>query len=421
MNERLLQYIWAHSLFKGQDLKDVEGHPIQIIKPGKLNTHEGPDFTDARIRINNIELVGNIELHVMSSDWIAHQHQYHKAYDNIILHVVFIHDTQEYLGNFPTLEIGPHIPSSIIERYQHLIQTTQAIACAPNFHQVPKLTLEHWLSRMMIERWEQKTEQWHTLFQQTTFDWRSTLYIKLAENFGFKVNSSTMYQLAQSIPLSIIEKHQHSKLDIESLLFGQANLIPQNAEDTYTQSLSQQYQFLKHKYGLLPIHSTWKFLRMRPVNFPTIRIAQLASLLTQSFELFAQLLQLRDTKKAYELFDITASSYWDTHFHFHKESKQFQKKALGKSAIENILINTIAPFQYFYGTILGDEQYKEQAMELLSSIPAEKNHIIQTWEEMDIPFTSAQQSQAYLQLFKQYCEPKRCLHCAIGNYIIKSR
>lgn len=419
MNERLLQYIWQHLLFQSHQLKDIDGQAIQVLHPGTLNTHEGPDFIAGRIKVNNVELVGNIEIHIQSSDWLAHQHQFHPAYQHIILHVVFINDMPQSVGNFPTLEIGPHIPVDIIEQYQHLVTQPEPIACKNMLSQVPDIITKSWIERMLAERLQQKAEHWYQLFLQVNKDWRTTLYIKLAENFGFKVNAAPMQQLAQSIPLSLVEKiHIHEDM-LMALFFGQGNLLPKACKDTYVQNLLRHYTHLKHQYSLEPIHATWKFLRMRPANFPSIRIAQFASLMSKAHELFAALLSVRDYTQVVSLFDIAAPEYWDDRYTFKQSTSRKLRKHIGRSAIENILINTVAQFQYFYGIIFNDNQYKEQAIQLLQQIPAEKNAIISQWKATPLQASSAYDTQALLHLFQQYCIERRCLQCAIGHHLCR--
>lgn len=419
MNEQLLQFIWQHALYQSNAVKDTNGHPIIIVHPGYLNKDEGPDFSNARIKMDDIELVGNIEIHINASDWKNHQHQNHKAYQNIILHVVWNLDTTEVFGNFATVDIHPYVPEETLNKYEELIHQPAAIPCINSLPIVPYLHRHNWLDRLLVERWEQKLVDWKNLFQYLGNDWRQLLFVKLAENFGFKTNAAPMRLLAQTIPLSVVEKINNDPIQIHALFLGQAGLLPHASEESYVHKLIEEFHFLRQKFSLQTVPLQWKFLRMRPANFPTIRIAQLASIMSQSNTLFLKLLQTKDLKSIVPLFQIPLPEYWNTHYHFNKTSVASDDKIIGIRSIENIVINTIAPFQFFYGNQMEDDAIISQSLELLENIPAEKNQIIKLWKDAGMDCKNAADSQSLIQLYNQYCTQKKCLSCQIGAYILK--
>jgi len=422
MNEMLLQFIWQYSLYRPNELYTTAGEPLTIIFPGKRNRDSGPDFSEARIRIGSTTLVGNIELHNKISDWDRHGHQADPSYQNIILHVVFRDDRNYKRPDFPVLELGPAIPAYVIDQYTNLIQTTRPIACARQVSGIPAIVRESWLNRLLAERWEQKLEEWKDQLRQSAGDWSLLLYWRLAANFGFKVNAVPFLMLAQSIPLTVLARHKDNLMQIEALLFGQAGMLEADFEDPYPMALQTEYRYLKRKYNLVPIVGhLWKFLRMRPANFPTVRIAQFAALIHRSVHLFAQVTSTYEVAAIRELLQVTASSYWDNHFHFGEQAARSGPKSLGNTSADNIIINTIAPLQFLYAHYHGQQIDQERALQLLSLVSPEENNIIETWEEAGWKPQNALQSQAMLQLFHQYCEPKRCLECALGLNIIRSR
>lgn len=420
MNEKLLQFIWQYSLFQ-PNVVSVEGENITIIHPGRLNTDAGPDFSHAKIQIGNTQLVGNIELHVLSSDWEKHHHQENQSYKNIILHVVFHHDNQTTLPHCPTIELKNFIDSKVISEYKNLVAAKEKIPCQSQLLKVKDITKESWLTSLLAQRWEQKLKDWEDLLQQSKGDWSTLFYWRLAASFGFKVNATPFLLLAQSIPIQLLAKHQINQMQIEALLFGQAGFLQQDFKDEYPNQLKKEYAFLQSKYQLKPIpNHLWKFLRMRPSNFPTIRIAQFAVLIHQSTNLFSILLETNDYQKISQLFDVSAHEYWTTHFRFDELSSQKSNKKLGRSSIDSLLINTIAPIKFLYAQHQAGVDLQEQAMHLLESVKAEQNHIIDYWIEAKWKPQNAMQSQAMIQLYNEYCDKKQCLNCAIGLQILKS-
>jgi hypothetical protein len=421
MQEKLLQFIWQYNLYRPDILKTTEGEPVQVIHPGRFNTDAGPDFHSARIRIGKILLAGNVELHVRTSDWQRHGHQHDHAYSNIILHVVYEHDTQTLPGGFAVLPLKEQIPPFVLDQYTNLIQTTAPLPCAQQLHRVKNIVRESWLSRLLIERLEHRFADWTDELAQAGQDWRTLLYWRMAANFGFKVNSTAFLLMAQSLPLQHLNK-QHNLLQIEALLFGQAGMLEAIFEDEYPQSLQQEYKYLRQKYQLQPIAAhLWKFMRLRPANFPTIRIAQFAALVHQSLHLFTRIGDAKNIEELIRLLDITASSYWDVHYRFEDDGHKATPKKLGTASIYSIIMNTIAPVQFLYYHEQGMVAESEQALQLLEALPAEDNNVLRLWKEHHWPAQTAGQSQALIQLYNHYCSRKRCLECSIGLSIIRSR
>lgn len=421
MQESFLHAVWRYSLYRPEGLSTTEGQPVTIIQSGTYNTNAGPDFLEAKVKVGSTTLVGHIELHVKSSDWRKHEHDGDAAYNNVILHVVYEDDAKDATTHIPTLCIKQSIPDSVLGQYHRLIQNNDKLPCAASLSDVRDITKESWLSRMLAERWEQKLAGWQDVLEDSQGDWRELLYQRLATNFGFKVNADAFQELARSLPLNILAKHGNNLLQIEALLFGQSGMLDDTFEDEYPKSLKKEYNFLKKKYRLTPLESTrWKFMRMRPANFPTVRIAQFAALIFSSVHLFSQIIEKSDTKEVAALFDVAASEYWDNHYRFDEESKVKRKKKLGESSVQNIIINTVAPIKFLYASQQAADKLKDDALTLIDNLPAEQNRIIDIWDAHNWKPVNAAQSQAQIQLYNNYCINKRCTECAIGLSILKS-
>lgn len=421
MQESLLQFIWQYSLYSPAGLRTTDGEPVTIVHPGKRNTDAGPDFTEARIRIGPALFIGQVELHVHSSDWERHGHRQNAAYRNIILHVVYRDDRPGIAGNTPVLELAGAIPLYVLRQYTDLIETLQPIPCARQLSQVKSLTRESWLGRMLAERWECKLEEWAEQLEQSAGDWRSLLYWRMAANFGFKVNAVPFLMLAQSVPLSILGRHRENLLQVEALLFGQAGLLQGSFIDDYPRRLQEEYVFLAGKYRLRPVPAhLWKFMRLRPANFPTIRIAQFAMLLHRSVHLFTRFLEAGSAAETATLLEVEAGDYWLRHVRFDEPQQKASVKRLGADSVDNIIINTVAPLRFLYAHRQGKLPEQEQALQWLDEVPAENNAVIRRWEEAGWTVQHAAGSQGLLQLYNTYCSGKRCLECAIGLSIIRS-
>ncbi|MBI5218274.1 MAG: DUF2851 family protein [Bacteroidia bacterium] len=420
MNEGFLQYIWKYNLADKSKLKTVQGEPVRIISPGTHNTDAGPDFFNARIKIGNTTWAGNIEVHVNSSDWYKHSHAHDKTYDNIILHVVFKHDSDIKRKNgkiIPTLVLK--FNKNILNNYESLLKSRLWIPCLDTLPDVDKFIIDHWLHALMIERLERKINAVSTLFENSKNSWEDTLYIWLARNFGFSLNAEPFELLAKATPLNQLLKHHDNRTHIEAILFGQAGLLSsESVTDEYYIALKKDYHFFKQKFRLTPIEKhLWKFLRLRPSNFPTLRISQFAHLIHKTQGLFSKIIEAKNLHEIESLLKINASEYWDTHYVFGKKSGK-KVKAFGKEAFHIFLINTMVPFLFFYGKQKNKEAYKAKTLSLLEELEPEKNSIIRGWREAGIKAANAFDTQALLELKKEYCAKMRCLDCQIGNKVL---
>lgn len=421
MKEEFLHFIWEHRLFDKTDLKTVDGERLEIISTGQPNSNSGPDFFNARIQIGETIWAGNIEIHQKSSHWYQHRHETDAAYDNVILHVVELHDKPVVIRDHQIPAVEIKYSPAILENFEQLLKSKRWIACEERLPEVDPFVLRFWFSSLMIERLQAKTSSILELLQQNKNNWNETFYQLLARNFGMKINALPFELLAKSLPLSILSKHKNDLFQIEALLFGQSGLLNETLlGDDYFLSLRNEYSFLYKKYGLSGIEAhLWKFMRLRPVNFPTIRIAQLAMLIHRSSSLFSHILETETLEELKNLFDVATSEYWETHYRFNKTSGRI-KKTLGETAFHNLVINTIVPMLFVYGDQHLDQAMKDRALRLLESLPPESNQITRKWNELGIDSQSAFETQALIQLKNCYCELKKCLHCQMGAKIITS-
>jgi hypothetical protein len=422
MKEDFLHFIWEHSLFTKTSLKTTDGKVLEIISIGQPNSDSGPDFFNAKIRIGETTWAGNIEIHQKSSHWYRHRHNTDAAYENVILHVVELNDSPVLIKGqaLSTLEIK--YPTEILENYEQLLRSTKWIACEEKLAKADPFILRFWFSSLMIERLQSKTGDILSIMEQNKNNWNETFYQLLARNFGMKTNALPFELLAKSLPLQVLSKHKNDLFQLETLLFGQSGLLNETLPgDDYYLSLQKEYLYLYKKYGLRDIESgMWKFMRLRPINFPTIRIAQFAGLIHNSSALFSRILEAESLEELRKLFDVSASEYWNTHYSFHKISKDNHVKKLGDTAFNNLVINTIVPMLFVYGDQHLDQAMKDRALVFLEKLPPESNQIIWKWNELGIESRSAFETQSLLQLKNKYCEPKKCLNCQLGAKIICS-
>ncbi len=423
ISEDLLHYVWKYGLFSHKKLKTSAAESITIVSAGQHNTNGGPDFSNARIKIGDTTWAGNVEIHTKSSDWNKHNHHNDKAYDNIILHVIYTNDTEIKRADntiIPSLELQDLIDNNTILCYNNLMRSKSWIPCENLAKKVNAITISAWYNRLLIERFERKSSEILNTLKLNKNNWDQTFFQHLAINFGFKLNSVPFELLAKSIPLAAIAKHSSNLNQIEALLFGQAGMLEKTSEDPYFLQLKEEYHFLKNKFNLTPLKEhLWKFLRLNPAGFPTIRIAQFAMLIYSSKSLFSQAIEEKHIGKYEEMFDVSCSEYWYTHYIFGKNSpKRFKK--LGKSAIDNIIINTIVPFIFTYGITNNDEQAKERAIQLLDQVQAEKNAIVTKLKFLGFPGKTAADSQALLEMRNNYCVNKMCLNCGVGIDLLKN-
>ena len=417
MTERLLQYIWQFRHFNSTVLQTTQLQHIQIIHPGTYNTNQGPDFLNAKIKVEKTVWAGSIEIHLNSSDWKAHGHSSDKNYNNVILHVVWNHDADLSLP-FPTLELQYRVSNILLSRYQDLMQSQQFIPCQNHISNIPSITFTAWKERLLAERLQQKANYIQQFLQKNNQHWEETFWWLLARNFGIKINSDAFEKIAQSLSINILAKHKNQLLQLEALLFGQAGLLEGQFIDDYPNMLRKEYLFLQKKYGLQKVHIPLYFLRMRPANFPTVRLAQLAALINESQHLFSKIKEAENIGQIEKLLHVTANDYW--HYHYiPDEPTAFKKKTLGKQMLQNILINTVVPMLYAYGYFNNNDDFKNKALQWMEQIAAEKNSISKGFQELGVQNKTAFDSQALIQLKNEYCNHRHCLQCAIGNKILK--
>ncbi|MES2590249.1 MAG: DUF2851 family protein [Bacteroidota bacterium] len=423
MTEEFLHHIWKFRLFDQLNLTTTSGEPVEIVKVGNHNFDAGPDFFNAQLKVGNTLWAGNVEIHINSSDWKKHLHQQDKAYDNIVLHVVYNADTPIHRASgeaIPTIEIKERIGNKIYQNYVSFKSSSDWIPCEKQIKGVPQLIINSTIDRLLLERLERKSTSISDSLKLNNNNWEETFYQHLARNFGFKTNALPFELLAKSLPSAFLGKHKNSLLQLEAMLFGQAGLLDEHYEDKYLQALQNEYVFLKHKLKLEPIAKhLWKFLRLRPVNFPTIRIAQFAGLIFNSTHLFSKIIEMEQCGELKKLMNIDVSEYWHTHYTFDKVSK-VQTKHLGEASVNNIIINTIVPFLFVYGKHKDDSKYIDRALKFLEQTAGENNSIIEKWEMLNLPVNTAYSTQALLQLKNEYCGLKKCLSCNIGNYLLKN-
>lgn len=419
MTEKLLQYIWQFQHFNVADLITEEGESLQVITAGTLNTNQGPDFADAKIKIGNTIWAGSIELHINSSDWNNHKHSGDKHYKNVVLHVVWKHDTNLNLP-FSTLVLQDKVSKILLGKYDELMNADSFIPCEKSILQINSLTWQSWKERILIERLENKTQIIFDYLQKNNNHWEETFWWLLAKNFGIKLNSVAFEKMAQSLSINILAKHKDQIHQTEALLFGQAGLLDVNFIDDYPILLQKEYQFLKKKYNLQKMEASMIFLRMRPSNFPTVRLAQLAMLVHKSLHLFSKIKETPDVKSIKKLLQVTANDYWHYHYTF-DETTAFKKKQLGEQMIDNILINTVVPILFAYGHYHSENKFKDKALQWLEDITAEQNSITKGFTALQIENKTAFDSQALIQLKNEYCNKKRCLNCTVGNKLLRNR
>lgn len=422
MTEEFLQYIWKYCLYSNEKMVTLEGEPIEVINPGEWNKDSGPDFFNATIKIGDTLWAGNVEVHLKSSDWYIHGHHKDKAYDNVILHVVLDNDAdiKQEKGEIIPVFI-PHVREETIDKYNNLINKKEWPSCSENTKQINRIFLISELDALAVERIIYKTEQINKLLEETNNNWEEAFYRHLARSFGFQANSLPFEMTTRSLPFNIVAKHRNNLFQLEALFFGQSGLLnEQLLGDDYFLNLREEYSFLRSKYRLNGIEGhIWKFMRMRPVNFPTIRLAQFAKLMGKSESLLSDILRTKELSDIIQLFDVKASDYWDTHYHFNNTSGK-SVKHLGESAIHILLINTVVPYIFIYGEKNGKEYLKHRAIDILSNLLPESNNIISGWTEAGIEAQHAFDSQALIHLKKNYCDKKKCLCCRIGMKVLCS-
>jgi len=421
MPERLLHYIWQQKLFMRFKQQTTDGRLIEVIDVGKLNTDGGPDFFNAKIKIDGQVWAGNVEIHINASDWYNHHHDVDQAYDSIILHVVMRADCEvSRTDGQPITQCELKIPEGIQHKYLDWLVSETFIPCQNDITKVPKIYIEDWKSSLLSDRFLKKTKAINDLLTMYGNNWEEIFYITLAHYFGFHTNGVPFEMLAKQTPLSYIGKHRDNLFQLEAILFGQAGMLIDGLNETkddYFCLLQREYNFLQKKFELSPIEgSLWKRLRMRPDNFPTVRIAEFAALLNKSDHLFATLLGAETIGEMQKILEVETSEYWDTHYVFNQPSIM-HKKHLGKNAINTLIINVVIPFLFAYGLDREQEALEQRAELLLDKVQAEENSIVKNWKNIGLEVRSAADSQALIHLHEHYCSDHRCLHCRIAKQI----
>jgi Protein of unknown function (DUF2851) len=417
LTERLLHFIWQLGYFNKTALETTVGEVVQIVFPGTYNSNQGPDFSDAKIIIGGTTWAGTVELHIKSSDWNKHKHTGDKNYNNVMLHVVWENDVSE--NSIPVLELNSRVSSLLLQRYEEWMNNPAFIPCGNLIHTVKEITWNGWKERLLIERLLRKSAEVEAFQLQNNHHWEETFWGMLARNFGIKVNADAFEAIAKSVSVNILAKHKNQIHQIEALLFGQAGLLNEKFQEDYPLLLQKEFAFLKHKHNLSNINRPVQFLRMRPGNFPTVRLAQLAMLITQSAHLFSKIKEASSVKELKTYFGVTANDYW--HYHYKLDSPAACKpKQLGSDMIDNIIINTVVPVLFAYGNYHKEQSYKDQALRLLEQITAETNSITKGFSKLAIQSKYAFDSQALTELKNNYCNKKRCLDCSVGNALLKT-
>lgn len=421
MKEFFLIYLWEQRLLK-PPLFTTDGKPVEVIYQGIRNHDAGPDFVQARVRIGETLWAGSVEVHVNAGDWYKHHHESDPAYDNVVLHVVYHHDREVYDKSrqvLATLEVKGCFDEQLLLNYQRFVHSRAWLPCARMASKIQRFTWLSWLDRMATERFEEKNEALMEVVASTKYDWDEAFWRLLLAGMGFKVNGAAFEMLGQMLPFQLMLKHADQPLQLEALLLGVAGLLEVDPEeDEYLKKLQKEFTFLQKKYHLRTMPSgMWKFMRMRPANFPTLRLAQLAMLVHRHGRLFAKVMLL-ESSEFESFFNITAGEYWHSHYRL-GEPSSFKQKNLGSQAIHLILINTVARMLFAWGTAHNNEKSKDKALMLLELLPAENNNITRRFSEAGISASSALHSQALLHLHRNYCAPRRCLECRIGHLIIR--
>jgi len=422
MKEDFLHYIWKFRKFDALNLKTAQGELITIIKTGDYLELSGPDFFNSLITIGNQKWAGNIEIHLKSSDWYLHNHEKDPAYANVILHVVWENDTaifREDNTEIPVLVLKEYVSKETVESYNALVSPKSWISCERQLKEIDDFVFKNWQERLFFERLERKSKFIFQLLEETNQDWEAVLFCLLAKNFGLNTNGNSFFQIAKAIPFSVIRKESFEIENLEALFFGISGLLETEKEDVYYKDLKFRYFYLLHKYQIEKTYvDPVQFFKLRPDNFPTIRLSQLAGLYHTYQNLFSKIIDLGSVKNVYNLLSVSASSYWHCHYQFDKESPK-KSKTLSKSFLDLLIINTIIPLQFAYSNMMG-ESPAEDLIDFINEVASEKNAVIDKFNSFGIQSKSAFESQTLLELKNEYCNQKACLKCAFGLELLKN-
>lgn len=417
-----MQYVWKYRLYEEAGLCTTNGVPVVVIDPGIKNTDAGPDFFNAKIRMGNTVWAGCVEIHAKAADWRAHRHDGNPGYDSVILHVVGEGDAPVYRTNGEVIpQVIIRVPPKVKEHIEWLLSRDTPTPCLERIREVEPIHLSAWIDALTCERLESKTDAVFALLEQYAGDWNEVFYIILTRNFGFGANSDAFEWLARSLPFRCIRKQRNDRTAVEALLFGQAGLLADERDDAYYRLLQREYAFLQKKYSLRPVEGfLFKKLRTRPVNFPHLRLAQLAAIWAENDTLFSAILENRQTDILKDRFCISVSEYWQTHYHFGRSSPPKQKN-IGGDAISVVLINTVAPVLFAYGMKRQLQEHALRAQELLEELPPERNSIVASFVRAGVVVKNASDTQALIHLQREYCEKKKCLYCRIAYHLIRKQ
>lgn len=421
MTERLFQFIWQFQHFSLNELHTEQGESLLILHPGLWNSNQGPDFLSAKVKIGETTWAGNIELHIQTSDWYKHFHQEDQNFRNVILHVVWKNDeppNSSLFKQIPVLELQSRVSVLLLQRYEEIMNNVNFVPCQRNLHVVKELIWIGWKERLLIERLQRKSAYIMDFFEQSNHHWEETFWWIIARNFGIRVNADSFEAIAQTIPVNILTRHKHQIHQLEALLFGQSGLLDKKFEESYPTLLQKEYRYFQKKYQLPKVFVAINFFRMRPSAFPSIRLAQLAMLIHQSTHMFSRIKETVLLSEVRLMLNVTANDYWHYHYRF-DEISAFKIKNLGDEMVDNILINTIVPVLFAYGSYVGESIYQSRVLGWLGEMASEKNRITKGWEKTGISNRHAYDSQSLTELKTQYCDYKRCLDCAVGNALLR--
>jgi hypothetical protein len=423
LTESFLHYLWQFQYFDKKELTSSEGELIGIFHPGTKNTHAGPDFSNAKVTIGALEWRGSVEIHIKASGWNDHRHGDDAAYENVILHVVWENDKPILRTDgsvMPTIELKNRVDLLLWDKYKKLFTSPDSIPCAKSWNAVRDIVKLSMLDKTLAQRLETKADAVMALLERNQGNWEEACYQLMCKNFGFKVNTDPFHQLAQGLPYKILLKHVDQPSQVEALLFGQAGFLDKVKEDNYSKVLIREYKLLAKKYGLenKQLHqSQWRFLRLRPANFPTVRLAQLAALIQQKRNLLSTILGLQHYQELYHWLNVEQSDYWKKHYRFAAASARVP--SLGKASIQNIIINTVVPLLAAYSITHDDQNFMDRAVALMQKIPSEKNTITRQWSDLGYAVKTAFDSQALIELYNSFCQKRRCLECTVGSSLIR--
>ena len=422
MKENFLHYVWQHRHYDFFNLKTTDGRDVYVDFPGYHNDDAGPDFLQAVVVIDNMRWIGSVEIHCRSSDWLRHNHQYDDKYKSVILHVVYEHDMEISIGEeefVPTLELKGKIPLEMFARYETLLNTPDMLLCRNSLQTVDSVVIQNQLSVSLTERMQHRQEGFQSILNSCQQDWNELIYRIMAIGFGCKKNGTAFELLSQSLPFRIVRAHLSSRLQIYALVFGQSGLLEVCEKDDYSERLRYEYDYLRYKYRLSPIGAhQWNWLRLRPQNFPALRLAQFSQMLYVTGNSLTDQVLKSETKTLQQWLSIVPDEYWETHYQFGKTSPR-HVAGMGVSIVNSLIINVVAPIRFAFARFSGDDDLQENALSLLEQVDYENNVTTRIFSESLFPQRSAYDSQAQLELFSSHCSRKRCLDCSIGEKIVR--